>query len=103
MFGDFVGRGIGHRSPRMLVFVCKVTGRSMNQQVSANHFVEGLELEAEEVVDLNTSLDMKMVMYKVRLDVEGHCSLVRDVCPARLAEDGYILESPAAEDLLGPE
>lgn len=85
------------------MFVCRVTGQSMSQLVSANHFVGALEWEVEEEVDLSRSPDMKMAMQTVRLDGEGHCNLGTDVCPVRLADNGYILESPAAEDLLGLE
>ena len=43
---------------------------------------------------------MRMVMYRARLVVEEHCSRVRDVCPVRLAADGYILERLAVEGQL---
>lgn len=101
VFGGLVGKDTGQCSSRMLVFVCRVTEQSMSQLVSANHSGEALELGVEEEVDRNRSPDMKMAMHKVRLDFEDHCSLVRNVCLARLAEDGYILESPAEQDQLG--
>jgi len=41
---------------------------------------------------------MEQAMYRGLIE-EQHHSLVRDVCPARLAKDGYILESPDAEEL----
>jgi hypothetical protein len=91
----------GRRSSRMLVFVYRVTGRSRIQLESANHVAEVLEWAAEEGVDLSRSLDTKMVMHKGRLAAKQRYSLVRDVCPVRLAEDDYILESPAVEDHLG--
>ena len=85
----------------MLVFVYKVTGRSRIRLESANHVAEALGWAVEEEVDLNRSPDMKMVMHIVRLAVKQHHSLVRDVCPVRLAADGYNLESPAVEGQLG--
>ena len=96
-----VEMGTGRRSSRMLVFVYRVTGRSKTQLESAYHVAEVLGWAVEEGVDLNRSPDMKMVMRKVRLAAKQSHSLVRDVCPARLAVDGYILESPAVEDQLG--
>ena len=100
-FGELVGKGTGRRLSKMLVFVCRVTGQSKSQLVSANHAVEVLESGVEEEAGLYRCVDMKMVMHEVRVDVEDHCSLVRGVCPARLAADGYILGRPAAEDQLG--
>lgn len=63
--------------------------------------MEGPGWAAAEEVDLNRSPGMRMVMYKVRLLVEEHYSRVRDVCPVRLAADGYILERLAVEAQLG--
>lgn len=80
-----------------LVFVYKATGQSRIQLESANHVAEALGWAVEEEADLNRSPDMKMVMHIVRLAVKQRHSLVRDVCPARLAVDGYNLESPAVE------
>jgi hypothetical protein len=94
-------RDTGHRSSRTLVSVYRVTGRSRIQPENANHVAEALEWAVEEEVGLNRSLDMKMVMRKGRLAVEQRHSLVMDVCPVRLAVDGYILESPGEEDQLG--
>ena len=94
-------RDTGRRSSRMLVSVDRVTGRSRIRLENANHVAEALEWAVEEEVGLNRSLDMKMVMHKGRLAVEQRHSLVRDVCPVRLAADGYILESPGEEVQLG--
>ena len=94
-------RDTGRRSSRMLVSVYRVTGRSRIQLENVNHVAGVLEWAVEEEVGLNRSLDMKMVMHKDRLAVEQPHNLVRDVCPVRLAVDGYILESPGEEDQLG--
>jgi hypothetical protein len=91
----------GHRSLRMLVFVYRATGRSRIQLENANHVAEALEWAVEEEADLDRSPDMKMVMHKDRLAAEQRHSLVRDVCPVRLAVDGYILESLGVEGQLG--
>lgn len=81
------------------MFVCRETERS-TKLATVYRSVEGPELEVEGVVDLYMSPDTKMAMHMVRLDVEDRYSLVRDVCPARRAEDGYILESPVVEGVL---
>lgn len=101
VFDEPVEMGTGHHSSRTLVFVYRAIGRSKNRLESANHSAEAPGWAAEEEVGLNRNPDMRMVMHRVRLAVEGHCSLARDVCPVRLAADGYILESLAVEDQLG--
>jgi hypothetical protein len=63
---------------------------------SVIHFEVELELAAEEEADLDScSLGTSLEKHKGRLVVQR--SLAKGVCPVRLAEDGYSLESPARD------
>ena len=52
----------------------------------------------EEEVEVGRIPDTKLVMRKAHQVAKHHCSPAKDVCPARLAADDCILESPAAEE-----
>jgi len=72
------------------------TAQRMIWLESVIHFEVELELAAEEEADLDTcSLGTLLEKHKGRLVVQR--SLVKGVCPVRLAEDGYSLESLARD------
>jgi hypothetical protein len=95
-FDGFVERDIDWHWPLMTECAGTVTAQRMIWLESVIHFEVELESAAEEEAGLDScSLGTSLEKHKCRLVVQR--SLVKGVCPVRLAEDGYSLESLARD------
>lgn len=92
--GFVVERDIGRHCLLSTECAGTATAQRMIWLESVIHFEVELESAAEEEADLDScSLGTSWEKHKGRLVVQR--TLGKGVCPARLADDGYSLESPA--------
>lgn len=102
-FDETEGKGTGYS--RMTAYVDREIGQKRTWQGIASHCEVELEWAAAEVVR-GSSVDIESVKHMILIHQHWHWGVHRSpvmgVCPARVVEDGYTLES-SAEDVFVQE